>query len=368
MESLFNTPMGTKGHKPMRVARWYLRLSEFDYRVEYRPGKQNWVADALSRLPIASNGEQLPESWTDHFVAHINVPSALNLTELASNTASDPLLSKICTYLVNGWPAKSGLTRDLRTFFSIRNELCVVEGCLVRGSHALVVPESLQYRVLELAHLGHPGVVRCKQRLQNEYWWPGMGKFVENFVANCVPCQLSDKTAKPATPHIQPVSVPEVPWTKVAFDICGPFATAPATKRFLLVLQDYTSKYPEVGSCGTITSASVMEFLEAVFSRHGYPLEMITDNGTQLVSGEFKSYLRSRGINHSRTAFYNPQANGMVERFNRVLKEGLQAAHIEGMAWDNSIRNLLMTYRSTRHATTGKSPFETMYGVPRQMR
>ncbi len=64
--------------------------------------------------------------------------------------------------------------------------------------------------------------------------------------------------------------------------------------------------------------------LDSIFAREGLPNEIVSNNGTQFVSAEFESYLSKRGIKHIRTSLYHPQANGLIERFNRVLKQTLQ--------------------------------------------
>jgi hypothetical protein len=132
-------------------------------------------------------------------------------------------------------------------------------------------------------------------------------------------------------------------------------------QRFLIVLQDYTSKWPEVGLCGNTTTGVIIKFLNNVFGCQGYPVALVTDNGPQFTSVEFADFLKIGGIKHNRTAVYHPMANGMVERFNRVLKEGLQVGHLEGKDWERTLRDVLIAYRSTAHAATGCSPFELLH-------
>ena len=82
-----------------------------------------------------------------------------------------------------------------------------------------------------------------------------------------------------------------------------------------------------------------------MFARWGVPREIITDNGRQFVSREFKEFLAQLNIKHSRTALYHPQANGAVERFNWVIKEGLRVARVEAKSFDKSFRSILANYR-----------------------
>ncbi len=80
---------------------------------------------------------------------------------------------------------------------------------------------------------------------------------------------------------------------------------------------------------------------------------MTTDNGPQFVSSEFSSYLAARGIAHICTAFYHPQANGGVKRFNQSLKNGIRAHFAQGFPFKADLSQTLLHYRAIQHATTG---------------
>ena len=92
------------------------------------------------------------------------------------------------------------------------------------------------------------------------------------------------------------------------------------------------------------------------------PEELITDNGRQFISREFEEFLAQHGIRHRRTAFYHPQANGEVERFNRVVKDCLKTARADDTPPKEALRSMLAAYRATPQATTGRSPTELMCG------
>jgi hypothetical protein len=254
---------------------------------------------------------------------------------------------------------------DLRTFYAIRDELStVVKGqCIVRGSRT-VVPYSLRAAVLELAHEGHPGIVRMKQRCREAVWWPGIDGDVETFVRDCVACIVSGKSVRPVPGPLQPAQLPSGPWRKLALDFAGEFFAAPAHQRYLLVAMDYYSKWPEVALCGSATSAAVIEFLTGLFDRFGLVEEVVTDNGVQFTSFEFADFLRSLGIRHCLTALYSPQANSEAERLNRVIKNGVKAALAEGKSFKDGVRQTLAAYRTTTHATTGATPASLMLAFP----
>ncbi|XP_033118512.1 uncharacterized protein K02A2.6-like [Anneissia japonica] len=99
-----------------------------------------------------------------------------------------------------------------------------------------------------------------------------------------------------------------------------------------------------------------------VFSREGYPEELVSDNGTQLTSQEFETFLQKRNIKHRFSAVYHPEGNSTVERFHRILNETIQTARIDKRPVKNAVTEFLGTYRATRHATTGESPSVVLHG------
>ena len=127
---------------------------------------------------------------------------------------------------------------------------------------------------------------------------------------------------------------------------------------YLIVLMDMFSRWPEVCFTKNIETRHVISFLKDVFGKEGIPGSLLSDNGVQFVSKEMGAFLKEYGVNHKRSALYHPETNGMVERFNRVLKEVIQIAKSDGEPWKDVVKNRIQVYRFTPHSTTGNSPFE----------
>lgn len=247
----------------------------------------------------------------------------------------------------------------------VRHELSVVDNIICRGEQ-VVPPSSLRKRILTLAHQGHPGITRMQAALKAEYWWPGLRHDVERVVNECTTCHSVDKSAKVQQGPLQPVQYPDKPWSKLAIDIMGPFMTAPSNCRYIIVLVDYFSKWPEICFTTSISSSTIINFLAEVFAREGLPDEIVSDNGTQFTSSEFEAYLHVKGIKHIKSSLYYPQANGQVERVNRVLKGFIQCAIAEKKNLQTTVNEYISIYRTTPHTTTKKSPFYLLRGrIPR---
>ncbi|KAK7909818.1 hypothetical protein WMY93_014502 [Mugilogobius chulae] len=316
------TLLTTKGNNRagLRIARWSARLLEFDYDVEYRSGSLNHVADCLSRLPLPET-DTACAAEVESVAAILTDLNAVSEDDFRSECKNCPVLTKLRVQIQKGWPSRQSiLESDLQPYFPMRHELSVMNECIIRGPHRLLVPESLQKRLIVIAHETHQGIVRTKQRLRELYWWPKMDLQIETFIKNCSTCKQNDKTSVTHDAPLQPVPLPAFAWEKVSVDIIGPFETAPSDCRFAISLVDYFSKWPEVAFASRVDTATIIQFLTAVFSREGNPKTLISDNGPQFLSTEFAVFLKEHGIQHLRSSVYYPRANGEVERFNRCVK------------------------------------------------
>lgn len=362
---------GGTGHRPLRLHRWCDRLYQYTFDVQFRPGRDNPLADCLSRSFDEAEGVATPTdsplvaATEEHLISTIFGTwdtAVVTPAAVAAATAADQQLLKVRDFVVAGWPsAKRAVPPELHAFWTVRDELSTaVDGqCIVRASR-LVIPPSLRAAVLELAHEGHPGIVRMKQKCRESVWWPGIDRDVEDHVSDCVACVVSGKSVRAVPGHMQPAVLPSGPWRKLALDFAGEFVAAPAHQRYVIVAVDYYSKWPETAMCAAPTTAAVTAFLTGLFDRFGLVEEVVTDNGVQFTSAEFADFLKLHGIRHSRTALYAPQSNAEAERFNRVLKEGIRAAMVEGKSFSTGIRQTLAAYRHSTHATTGVSPASLM--------
>lgn len=322
---LFTTKGG--GRATPRIAKWQYRLQEFNYHLVYVAGVKNHLADCLSRLPLSDEVNDPPLEDLD-FVCAVGavadvVKGALSECEWSRALTDDNEIKSVIDFLAQGWPINKELSPELMPFRRISDELSLVDGILRRGG-LLVVPSSLQRKVLDLAHEGHPGIRAMKRRIREDFWWPGVDRSIEHYVRDCCACVLSDKSQVTHPSPIDPVVVKNLPWNKLALDVAGPFTISNGPPMYALVLVEYMSKWLEVRFVESVNSASVINFLREVFLREGFPEELVTDNGTQLVLLEMQNFLSEHGIKHVLTSLYHPRSNGLVERLNRVIKDQLQ--------------------------------------------
>ena len=189
-----------------------------------------------------------------------------------------------------------------------------------------------------------------------------MHKDVADWCRSCETCQKCRKHRVPRAPII-PLPVVAEPFSRVAMDIIGPLPRSRSGNRYVLVVCDYGTKYPEAIPLRSIEAETIAEKLLKIFSRVGIPHEILTDQGINFQSQLLRELYRLLHIETLRTSPYHPQTDGLVERFNQTLKSMLRkTATQDGKDWDRLIPFLLFAYREVPHESTGFSPFELLYG------
>lgn len=145
---------------------------------------------------------------------------------------------------------------------------------------------------------------------------------------NCEACF----TYKDNPPKVQlnPWPPPKEPRTRIHVDFMGPFNN----KYFLIIVNAYT-KWPEVFIINSITTEVSIKTLRSTFARFGLPKILVSDNGRQLVSNEFETFLKMNKIEHITTPPFNPASNGAAENAVKTFKRALKAAlHVKNAMLD----------------------------------
>ena len=321
-------------------------LSAYNYNIEYRPTEAHANADSLSRLPLKSQGA--PITSDEPAIFNVSQLESLPVTsqQLRTATRTDPVLSKVVSYVRSGWP--QNCTPTLRPYWSRRFELTVEGECLLWGIR-VIVPKKLQKKLLEELHKDHPGISHMKSVARSYIWWPGLDKAIEEVVKSCTSCQAVKHS--PAVAPVQPWTWPNQPWKRIHLDFAGPFQGS-----MFSIAVDAHSKWPEVFVMKETTATKTIEILRVIFGRFGLPEQVVTDNGPQFVSEDFSHFLKSNGIKHIHCAPYHPASNGLAEQFVQSLKMALKSTVNSGLSLQHCLSNFLLNYRSTPHATTGVSP------------
>lgn len=232
----------------------------------------------------------------------------------------------------------------------------------------LVLPVQCRKSVLKVAHeipfAGHMGRKKTAERILQRFYWPSLFRDVKEFCEACGECQKTAPGRKIRAPLI-PLPVIDEPFHLIAMDIVGPLPRSHAGSKYILVICDYATRYPEAIPLRSTDARHVAEELFKVFARVGVPKEILTDQGSNFTSNLLAEVYRLLHIQPIRTSPYHPQTDGLVERFNQTLKAMLRRAVTEeGKDWDKLVPYVLFAYREVPQASTGFSPFELLYGRP----
>ena len=179
----------------------------------------------------------------------------------------------------------------------------------------IVIPQSLQQEILTKIHMAHQGITKCRDRARLSVWWPGLSTQLEELVKNCeICCKEQHQRAEPLIPS----ELPELPWQKVGTDL---FEWK--NDNYLLIV-DYYSRFIEVVKLNRTTATEVINRTKTIFTRHGIPEVVFSDNGPQYSAEEYEKFSQDYQFEHKTSSPYFPQANGEAETAVRTVKELLE--------------------------------------------
>ncbi|XP_028165312.1 uncharacterized protein K02A2.6-like [Ostrinia furnacalis] len=310
---------------PTRLQRMMLKIQPYSLNVVYKKGSHMYIADTLSRaaLPETSSDE-----LDDDIVVHVNLlikslpVSSERLEWLVKGTNEDESLQILKKYCKEGWPSsKSQVHKDLHEYWQYRFDLHT-ENDLIFRSNSIVIPKKLRPDILKIIHSGHLGIERSKAFARGHVFWPFMSTDIKNIVQSCHTC-LSHRSSNAPEPLI-PHDVTLLPWEKVGVDFMD------YRSRKYIVVQDYYSNFIELMSVASTNAKTVIVSLKSIFSRHGIPIELFSDNGPPFNSAEFKNFVFEWGIHHNTSSPYVPRSNGLVESGVKICKRLLTKSEESG--------------------------------------
>ena len=270
---------------------WLTKLMGYTYEIQYKQGKENHAADALSRvtssqllsITLAQAHEGLFDSiqllWqTDPHLAKV-------ISELQSNPSSHPSYT-----FVNG---------ELRR-----------KGKLVVGNDSGVKLQILKW-MHDSVSGGHSGRDATLQRVKALFFWTKMSLEVQNYVRNCQVCQRNkyDLAASPGL--LQPLPVPKGVWESISMDFIEGLPPS-AGKHCILVVVDRLSKNAHsIALFHPYTAIEVAQaYLDSVYKLHGMPQDITSDRDPTFLSEVWRELFRVHGVDLRFSTAYHPQTAG----------------------------------------------------------
>ncbi|XP_041674675.1 uncharacterized protein K02A2.6-like isoform X1 [Drosophila eugracilis] len=337
-----------------RMANYADFMSNFDFDSITKKSKENSNADYLSRLPIKAGViKEVEDSSSldefDNFMIRQIKQLPVTAKGISQETRKDQHLGKILQLLENGQCLAKNGYKSPECIYGLSY------GCLT-FEHRIVIPTKLRQTILDELHRAHLGVVKMKGIARSFVYWPGIDKDIENTGKACESCAKNAKLPPKCSDHYW--EYPKTPWERIHIDYAGPIHSM-----MLLIITDAYSKWLEVKVTKTITAGATIAILDELFATYGVPLMLVTDNGTNFTSKEFKNYLTSAGIRyHKLTAPYHPATNGQAERNVQIVKQALKAMRTSSDTMRRDLNEFLQQYRNAPHCTTGEPPAKLFLG------
>jgi cleavage and polyadenylation specificity factor subunit 1 len=327
-----------------RQCRQLSYVAEFTSDIRHLKGTDNVVADALSRPPASPPAVQ---------VAAVAPPPSLPFTP-ASLAAAQASCADV-----------AALTRseslDVRhVVWDSSSVLCDFSSGVKRP----LVPTALRRSVFDSVHsLAHPGARATRRLISSRYVWRGLASDIRLWCRDCQACQRAKITQQPPSP-IQPIAVPTQRFTHLHIDLVGPLPASRDGLKYLLTMVDRSTRWLEAVPLKDMEATTVADaFTREWLPRFGVPACITSDRGTQFSSSTWSGLCERLGIQHISTTAYHPQANGMVERSHRQLKNALRA-RLAAADWPDHLPWVLLGLRSAPKEESGVSSAELVLGQP----
>jgi len=370
-----------------QLARWIEKLQEYNFTILHRQGKQHQNADALSRRPDnqdSHQGQDSSDMEPQLDILMTSLSGGLSSSAECSYMRKEQLEDENIGLILKAKEAQQqpdahllkAKPRETQQLCQLWDQLLIKEGILYRQFEEssgrssylqLVVPSQLREEILEEAHAGtmscHLGEDKTLARVKERFFWPGYSNAVKEWCKTCANCAARKIPPRKRRGPLQNV-LTGYPLQMVATDIMGPFPTTANGNKYILVASDYFTKWVEAYAIPNQEATTVAgKLVDNMFCHFGLPEQLHSDMGAQFESRVVREMCNMLHIKKTHTTPYHPQGDGLVERANRTIQNMLTTA-TNGQAneWENCLPKVCLAYNTSKHASTGYTPFYLMFG------
>jgi len=283
----------------------FTKLLGMQYKIVYKKGQDNRVADALSRRPHSSETcmaiSTVVPQWCSTVVA---------------GYSSDPQASTYITQL--------SVDPGAVPHFTLQNGLLRYKNRIWLGNNKV-----MQQRVIQALHTsavgGHSGVPVTCRRVRQLFAWPGLKNDIYEFVTSCPTCQQSkpDRARYPGL--LQPLPVPSSAWQSISMDFVEGLPVSHGYN-CIMVIVDRFSKYSHFLTLKHPFSALNVAklFMQQVHRLHGLPSSIISDRDRIFLSNRWQELFKLADVQLKMSSAYHPQTDGQTERVNQCMETFLR--------------------------------------------
>ena len=322
LEAILKKPLS---QAPSRLQKMLMQLQAYDINLVYKKGSEMYIADALSR---AFPPEIIPEQFEEdiaserfiHLMSSESYVTDRKLQVIKDEIHTNETMQLLVQQIQDGWPDHKILVpSEVQPYYPYRQEL-TTEGGLIYKAHNILIPPSLRADTLQKLHQSHQGIEKTKRLARESIFWPGMNSKIEELVSNCSTClhHASANQREPLHPH----EIPSRPWQKVGTDLFD------WNGKPHLIVVDYYSRYPEVSELRNTKARTVVNKTKSIFSRHGIPESVVSANGPQYSSEEYKQFANDYNFIHNTISPRYPQSGGLHEKTVQTVKNLLEKCKV----------------------------------------
>ncbi|PHJ24915.1 retrotransposon ty3-gypsy subclass [Cystoisospora suis] len=354
-----------------RLGYWLDKLADFNFQVLYKPGKQNLVADALSRRPdymekVAMLIESQEPGGDDRRV--LREAGRLDWEEAYNNCEDFGEIIKTCKAL--------GIDEDTGKYIPLiegGKEYHWEDNLLwirLREGWRLCTPtKDKRLEVLQGFHddslAGHPGIDKTIADIEKIFWWPNMKGEIERYVRSCSACAQGKASYSKYGGLLCPLPIPNFPWEVINVDLILGLPKGrnglDAIVTFVCQLTKMAHFIPVYQTIGAEGLGHVL--VREVVRLHGVPSAIVSDRDSRFTSEIWRGMCQRLNISMRMSTAYHPQTDGLAERTNQTIEQMIRCTILGNeYRWVEVLPMLEFAYNSTVRVSTKASPFEMLYG------
>ena len=288
-------PFLTRGMKIAKLNRWAMLLQEYDITFVHIRGKDNILADAISRLHTISVYNDAVENKQHHSLDTQDTTHSSKETKNIQllDSATPIQLFNISTTMLRNLQKQDKFCKNrvcelhanINDKFYLNNDSILKHKIIVNNLevNATVVPSTLTYTLMHKFHncRGHQGCTKTFNSLKRKFWWKGMRRDVKSHINSCITCSKNlPNTSHHPQLHLE---IPKVPFTHITIDTIGKLLVTTSGSKYGLPCIDSLTSYIIVVPMPDKTTESMVEaYLSGILSRTGASMVCLSDSGSEL--------------------------------------------------------------------------------------
>lgn len=356
---------GTKKLLNERQIRWMDVLSQFHFQITYRPGKENAIADILSRKDeLTPTQKSAKEAEKTRLV----FPPEVILAPVKIDETIDNL--RVTEEVLQANRMDPSLDKE-RAKAQANTTLWDLSTGLLLHDKKLVVPDdnnNLRTRLIRQIHnttaTAHPGRNKTKALIKRIYWWPSWGGDVDQYVANCHECRKSHKPRDKTPGLLHPLPIPLRTWNDLSMDFHAPGSTSKGYDNIFVVVDRLSKRHVSLPtSKGATARTAASLFYRYLWRFRGYPLTITSDRGPQFISDFMNELSKLTRTRLKLSTAEHAQTDGQTEIVNQIIDTRLRpfVNHFQD-DWADLLPALDAAGAACPHESTGLSPSMVDYG------